>query len=675
MSSRKEEERNEKIIRGLMKLPPNRRCINCNSLGPQYVCTNFWTFVCTTCSGIHREFTHRVKSVSMAKFTSQEVEALQRGGNQRAREIYLKDWDTQRLGFPSISNVDRIREFIKNVYVDKKFAGSRTSDKPPRDTVSQRNNDVDNRRASSYHSYSQSPPYEHEYEERRYGKQPAMLSRKPGSDRVQYEGKISSFIYSPGRLSDHVMYEDRFANEGLGVNPVDYSGSSHGHRRSDVQSPNFQKETGFNSPPVRAVRDILADDRNLPTASRSSEDNSRRAAGDVTRPQKTMSTGSFGSIDSNSMSLKPVVSSSLIDINFDSGPVPGPQQNRPSFNPTFSQTVPSSSASQNPFDFPSTNSATSVDLFADVSQQQSSAVMPSIDLFANVNQQQLSPAPSTDLFGNVMQPKLSSICSQQKLPSTSFTDSEGWATFDSPQQLPLAPEMKSISIVMTSREVTLQQQFEAFSSENDRTHLPSDPSSNGPSGSQWNAFDAASGGNLPVPSGGSVTQGEPAVHTVLPTATANQLWNSISIEELTTTRYQSSLMKDGPSVNSFTNNSVVSASSFPLSGTPFMGDESSDFKSVKSTNPFDLPYDSDGGENNVFLDMGSLQAALPNPQLPNNFVSGLNPSWFPPGSVPPCMPPASQGSTTFIGGQAPPSQLLNLPTQGPVAPLGGNPFA
>lgn len=29
-----------------------------------------------------REFTHRVKSVSMAKFTSQEVNALQQGGNQ-----------------------------------------------------------------------------------------------------------------------------------------------------------------------------------------------------------------------------------------------------------------------------------------------------------------------------------------------------------------------------------------------------------------------------------------------------------------------------------------------------------------------------------------------------------------------------------------------------------------
>ncbi|KAL0359703.1 UNVERIFIED_CONTAM: putative ADP-ribosylation factor GTPase-activating protein AGD14 [Sesamum angustifolium] len=61
MSSKREEERNEKIIRGLMKLPP---------IGD--------ALTATAC----REFTHRVKSVSMAKFTFQEVDALQKGGNQ-----------------------------------------------------------------------------------------------------------------------------------------------------------------------------------------------------------------------------------------------------------------------------------------------------------------------------------------------------------------------------------------------------------------------------------------------------------------------------------------------------------------------------------------------------------------------------------------------------------------
>jgi len=41
-------------------------------------------FIFIACS---REFTHRVKSVSMAKFTSQEVDALQNGGNQVKGEI------------------------------------------------------------------------------------------------------------------------------------------------------------------------------------------------------------------------------------------------------------------------------------------------------------------------------------------------------------------------------------------------------------------------------------------------------------------------------------------------------------------------------------------------------------------------------------------------------------
>ncbi|KAJ0975351.1 hypothetical protein J5N97_017316 [Dioscorea zingiberensis] len=50
--------------------------------------------------GRSREFTHRVKSISMAKFTSQEVHALQGGGNERAREIYFKEWDPQRHSFP-----------------------------------------------------------------------------------------------------------------------------------------------------------------------------------------------------------------------------------------------------------------------------------------------------------------------------------------------------------------------------------------------------------------------------------------------------------------------------------------------------------------------------------------------------------------------------------------------
>lgn len=45
MSSKKEEERNEKIIRGLMKLPPNRKCINCNSLVSFFVSSLFFVLM------------------------------------------------------------------------------------------------------------------------------------------------------------------------------------------------------------------------------------------------------------------------------------------------------------------------------------------------------------------------------------------------------------------------------------------------------------------------------------------------------------------------------------------------------------------------------------------------------------------------------------------------------
>ncbi|KAM7490331.1 hypothetical protein LguiA_033252 [Lonicera macranthoides] len=124
----KEEERIERIIHGLLKLPENRRCINCNSLGPQYVCTTFWTFICSTCSGVHRGFTHRVKSVSAAKFNAEEVDSLQAGGNERAKEIYFKLWDPCHNSYPDGRNIQRLQEFIKHVYVDRRYTGVKNTD-------------------------------------------------------------------------------------------------------------------------------------------------------------------------------------------------------------------------------------------------------------------------------------------------------------------------------------------------------------------------------------------------------------------------------------------------------------------------------------------------------------------------------------------------------------------
>ncbi|XP_059461778.1 probable ADP-ribosylation factor GTPase-activating protein AGD14 [Corylus avellana] len=186
----KEDERIERIIRGLLRHPENRRCINCNSLGPQYVCTNFLTFVCTNCSGVHREFTHRVKSVSMAKFSTEEVSALQAGGNERARQIYFKDWDPQRHSYPDGSNLHRLRDFIKHVYVDRKYTGEKT------DTVelpSLRLNDKEShsRKVSAYSGGSRSPHYEKRHERRHSERSSPVRRSVDGSVKYYYDERRS----------------------------------------------------------------------------------------------------------------------------------------------------------------------------------------------------------------------------------------------------------------------------------------------------------------------------------------------------------------------------------------------------------------------------------------------------------------------------------------------------
>ncbi|KAI3973998.1 hypothetical protein MKX01_030574 [Papaver californicum] len=258
----KEDEKNERMIRGLLKLPANRRCINCNSLGPQYVCTNFWTFVCTTCSGMHREFTHRVKSVSMAKFNSEEVNALMGGGNERAKEIYFKEWDPHRHYQPDNSNTRRLREFIKHVYVDRKYSGEKNIEMTQKKKVDTKIDALEIRDALQ--NGSRKPAYENTFGHH------FMRSGSTGQndDRNKYaynhvgerrdSGYLRDIRPSPRRnvtrfeVVDDRVREDRFGGRRrveIGKPPND-SKREERHKSLDMS----------NLPAVRSVRDILGED-------------------------------------------------------------------------------------------------------------------------------------------------------------------------------------------------------------------------------------------------------------------------------------------------------------------------------------------------------------------------------------------------------------------------------
>lgn len=710
MNSRKEEERNEKIIRGLMKLPPNRRCINCNSLGPQYVCTNFWTFICTACSGIHREFTHRVKSVSMAKFTTKEVEALQKGGNQRAREIFLSEWDFQRSRLPDSSNPDRIREFIKSVYVDKKYAGGRTSDKPPRDMQSLKNFEEEHRRASSYHSYSQSPPYDHQYEDRRYGKQTGVLSRKPGSDRGLYEGKISSFICSPGRLGEQ-MYEDRFANEISGPRISDYSASSAGDTfKFDGRSPNFQSDGRYGSP--QQVRDILIEDGRPHMSSSSSEANARRNADTIPRPHRTTSSGSFGSFDSNSVSLKSVNSGSLHDIMIETEQSTASQTVEASFSSGPQSSASTHPSSQDNFHPPfvqqqTNSSASPMDLFAEINQSTTSSLvgksLPQSFLHGNSGnrdlfgpsfvQQAATSVPSLDLFAEINQP--SSVATLEKTLSVPFSEKEGWATFDLPHVGSASEtETTSYSAVVPSDGID-KRGFDAFpltsnnpqwsSAQNSMSHESFvlavdqwDSASNEvkmssvPTCSQaWNAFDDSFGNFPPAPFGSLLPKSDVQVPAHTPPTTVDPSMDLKVQEESDKDGLQISSIEGRATGKSSSLNSSVTGSSF-IPAIPPMGANGHE---CKSTNPFDLPYDSDLEPSNGFLDLSSLQATLPPVQFPAPFLGSLGQPWYSQNPVPPYIASVTSGGSAYAAGQPASSQLPDMPSQGPVASLGGNPFA
>lgn len=99
------------------------------------------------------------------------------------------------------------------------------------------------RKASSYLSYSQSLPFDFQYEERRYGKQAFVLIRKAGSD----QGLKSSGSFTPSRLAN-LVNEENFADEHSYSRSSDYSTSSASSPyRSNYQSPSTQRGNKFSS--------------------------------------------------------------------------------------------------------------------------------------------------------------------------------------------------------------------------------------------------------------------------------------------------------------------------------------------------------------------------------------------------------------------------------------------
>ncbi|XP_053674897.1 arf-GAP domain and FG repeat-containing protein 1 [Anopheles nili] len=87
-----------KTLRELVGVGGNKECFDCGQKGPTYINMTIGSFVCTSCSGILRGITppHRVKSISMATFTQDEIEFLKQNGNDNCSRTWLGLWDPKR---------------------------------------------------------------------------------------------------------------------------------------------------------------------------------------------------------------------------------------------------------------------------------------------------------------------------------------------------------------------------------------------------------------------------------------------------------------------------------------------------------------------------------------------------------------------------------------------------
>jgi len=182
---KRKEERLLRAVKDLSKLPGNKRCADCTEKLPQYVNLTFNTFICTgtateictygrwdvgqllsllvsacfvccdsargrlvdptskheifpwshshpqtalfpfsqhaACSGIHREFSHRVKSISLSTFSLEEVKALKDGGNEACAAVYLARWEPRDYAEPQAGDEHRIRDWIRHKYVERRW--------------------------------------------------------------------------------------------------------------------------------------------------------------------------------------------------------------------------------------------------------------------------------------------------------------------------------------------------------------------------------------------------------------------------------------------------------------------------------------------------------------------------------------------------------------------------
>lgn len=126
---RKQDDKNLEILRELISLNGNKYCLDCNQRGPTYVNSTIGSFVCSKCSGMLRGLTppHRVKSISMATFTPEEIEFIKARGNDYCRRVWLGLYEGESVNF---TDEQSVKDFMSDKYEKKRYYWDSSANNP-----------------------------------------------------------------------------------------------------------------------------------------------------------------------------------------------------------------------------------------------------------------------------------------------------------------------------------------------------------------------------------------------------------------------------------------------------------------------------------------------------------------------------------------------------------------
>ena len=100
----------------LRKLSENKKCFDCNELGTTYIVMDYGIFVCPGCSGIHREFSNKVKGITMSNFNEKEVDFAKKHGNKAAFTELMGGWSKSLFPIPPKTEMSKFKEFMRMKY-------------------------------------------------------------------------------------------------------------------------------------------------------------------------------------------------------------------------------------------------------------------------------------------------------------------------------------------------------------------------------------------------------------------------------------------------------------------------------------------------------------------------------------------------------------------------------